>query len=78
DQAGRDGVITLDPEATDIGDAVRHLTGGHGAHSVIDAVGMDATGSLLDRALQVTKLQPDRLIALKASLDTVRRGGTVS
>jgi threonine dehydrogenase-like Zn-dependent dehydrogenase len=77
-QAQEEGVVTLDPDASDLGEAVRTLTQGRGADSVIDAVGMDATGSLVDRALQAAKLQPDRLVALKAALDTVRRGGTVS
>lgn len=77
-QAFDRGAITLDPEEDDLGERVRAMTGGRGADSVIDAVGMDATGSALDSALQTAKLQPDRLVALKASLDTVRRGGTVS
>jgi len=58
--------------------AIRELTDGRGADSVIDAVGMEAAGSAVDRVLQTVKLQPDRLQAFHWSLGSVRRGGTVS
>ncbi len=76
----------------DIGDAVRALTGGRGADSVIDAVGMEAHGSPAAAAMQtlvgylpkalarpmMQKAGVDRLAALYASIDAVRRGGTLS
>jgi threonine dehydrogenase-like Zn-dependent dehydrogenase len=65
-------------EIHDVVDAVKTLTAGRGADSVIDAVGQDADGSLVDRILNTLKVQPDRLIALRQSLGSVRRGGTVS
>jgi threonine dehydrogenase-like Zn-dependent dehydrogenase len=75
-----------------IGDAVRELTGGRGPDSVIDAVGMEAHGSragklahdaagLLPDSLARKMMQTagtDRLTALRAAIDMVRRGGTVS
>jgi threonine dehydrogenase-like Zn-dependent dehydrogenase len=68
------------------------MTDGRGTDSVIDAVGMEAHGSpvgklahkavgLLPDAIASQVMQKggvDRLAALNASFDTVRRGGTVS
>jgi threonine dehydrogenase-like Zn-dependent dehydrogenase len=77
--AGRHGVETIDLAGTDDAPAVvRELTGGHGADSVIDAVGMESTGSTLDRVLQTAKVQLDRTHALWQSMRSVRRGGTLS
>ncbi|WP_264030138.1 zinc-dependent alcohol dehydrogenase [Cellulosimicrobium sp. SH8] len=91
--AERHGVETLDPTAVDdLPAAVRDLTAGRGADSVIDAVGMEAHGSPVAEATQkVVGLLPDllsaplteragadRLAALYAAFDLVRRGGTVS
>ena len=77
--AARHGVETIDLAGTDDAPAVvRELTGGHGADSVIDAVGMESTGSTLDRVLQTTKVQLDRTHALWQSMRSVRRGGTLS
>jgi threonine dehydrogenase-like Zn-dependent dehydrogenase len=72
------GAEVLDPRSGDVTEAVKDLTGGRGADSVIEAVGMDAEGSATDRVLQLTKLQPDRMVALHQSFGSVRRGGTVS
>ncbi|MPZ74415.1 MAG: alcohol dehydrogenase catalytic domain-containing protein [Nitriliruptorales bacterium] len=86
-----DGVETYEYSA-EIGDQVRDLTGGRGPDVVIDAVGMEAHGSPVAKALhQMTSFLPDplaaamfktagvdRLAALKAAVDMVRRGGTIS
>ncbi len=90
--AGR-GVHVVDPDTEDdFGAAVRELTGGRGADSVIDAVGMEAHGS---RGIELTQklvgLLPgavaepvlrragiDRPAALYQAIDAVRRGGTIS
>lgn len=66
------------PGNGDVVGEVRELTDGRGTDSSIDAVGMDAQGSLTDRVLQTAKVQPDRLFALHHALGTVRRGGTCS
>jgi threonine dehydrogenase-like Zn-dependent dehydrogenase len=71
---------------------VRALTDGRGTDSVIDAVGMEAHGSPIAKAAhQAVGLLPDalaapfmkaagvdRLGALHAAIDLVRRGGTIS
>ncbi|RKN40102.1 zinc-dependent alcohol dehydrogenase [Streptomyces hoynatensis] len=76
----------------DIAAAVRDRTAGRGPDSVIDAVGMEAHGGNVSRLLQnlsaflpgkaaekvVTKAGVDRMAALYAAIDMVRRGGTIS
>lgn len=75
-----------------VGDAVRDMTGGRGADGVVEAVGMEAHGNAVAQlgVALVSKLPSavsdplsrkagiDRLAALHASIDAVRRGGTVS
>ena len=71
---------------------IRERTDGRGPDSVIDAVGMEAHGGVVGKlAQQMTGLLPDavaakvmeragidRLEALYAAIDIVRRGGTIS
>ena len=59
-------------------DVILNLTDGRGVDSAIDAVGMEAGGSLVGSILQTTKLQLDRATALRESMSAVRRGGTLS
>jgi threonine dehydrogenase-like Zn-dependent dehydrogenase len=80
------------PKADDLLAAVRELTDGRGPDAVIDAVGMEAHGSPAGKlAHQLTSIMPDRfaerlmtkigidrLGALHAAIDMVRRGGTIS
>ncbi|MFX4292270.1 zinc-dependent alcohol dehydrogenase [Streptomyces bohaiensis] len=87
------GVRTLDlRELDDPAEAVRELTEGRGADSVIDAVGMEAHGNRTGKFLQDAaaalpgnagaKLAGtagvDRMSALTSAIDMVRRGGTIS
>ncbi|MFJ5533880.1 alcohol dehydrogenase catalytic domain-containing protein [Streptomyces sp. NPDC093261] len=88
------GVTCLDlrRHGRDLTEAVRELTDGRGTDAVIDAVGMEAHGAPFAKAAQwVTGPLPDavaqplmehagvdRLSALHAAVDLVRRGGTVS
>ncbi len=91
--ARRYGVEVLDASVTDnVPEAIRELTDGRGPDSVIDAVGMEAHGSPVAKFAQtVTGVLPDviaaplmstagvdRLAALNQSIETVRRGGTIS
>jgi threonine dehydrogenase-like Zn-dependent dehydrogenase len=73
-------------------DVVRDMTDGRGTDAVIDAVGMEAHGSPIAEAAQkalallpkrvqgavMTRAGIDRLEALYLSIESVRRGGTVS
>jgi threonine dehydrogenase-like Zn-dependent dehydrogenase len=91
--AARHGVTTVDlRECDDLGAELRDRTNGRGPDSVIDAVGMEAHGSPAVKAVQsavgmlpdaaARKLMQsvgiDRLAALTAAIDVVRRGGTIS
>ncbi len=77
--AQRHGIETIDYEsAGDVVAVVHELTDGRGADSVIDAVGLEAEGSVFEAALQATRLQIDRFHALRRCHDAVRRGGTLS
>ncbi|MBQ0927730.1 zinc-dependent alcohol dehydrogenase [Saccharopolyspora endophytica] len=91
--AERHGVRTIDAaQRDDVADAVRELTDGRGADSVIDAVGMEAHGSpvaelgqkvagvLPDAVAEplMSKAGVDRLSALYECIDSVRRAGTIS
>jgi threonine dehydrogenase-like Zn-dependent dehydrogenase len=89
--AERHGVEALDL-SDDVADRLRDLTDGRGPDAVIDAVGMEAhgapvvklmqtlTGMLPDPAAQAVmeRAGVDRMSALRACFDAVRRGGTVS
>ena len=87
------GAEVIDINAVDdVAEEVRSRTGGRGADSVIDAVGMEAhgspTASLMQRmvgfmpkvvaAPLMQRAGVDRLAALYTAIDAVRRGGTLS
>ena len=73
-------------------DEIRELTQGRGADAVIDAVGMEAHGAPVAETLEkvvgvmpgsvarpmIEKMGIDRGASLYASIDSVRRGGTLS
>ena len=87
------GIEVLDlREHDDIAAAIRDMTDGRGTDAVVDAVGMEAHGSPGAKLVQqAASLMPDvvarpvfthagidRLAALTAAIETVRRGGTIS
>jgi threonine dehydrogenase-like Zn-dependent dehydrogenase len=77
--ASRHGVQTVDFSAVDsVRDVILNLTDGRGVDSAIDAVGMEAGGSLVGSILQSAKLQLDRATALRECMSAIRRGGTLS
>jgi threonine dehydrogenase-like Zn-dependent dehydrogenase len=77
--ASKHGVQTVDFSAVDsVREVILNLTDNRGVDSAIDAVGMEAEGSLMGSILQATKLQLDRATALRDSMSAVRRGGTLS
>jgi S-(hydroxymethyl)glutathione dehydrogenase/alcohol dehydrogenase len=85
-------VVDLEQHGKDLGDAVRDLTDGRGPDAVVDAVGMEAHGSPINKLVHqmagllpdvlagpvIEKAGTDRLAALYSAFDMVRRGGTVS
>lgn len=87
------GAQTIDLREVDsVGDAIRDLTGGRGADSVLDAVGMEAHGNpVAEQVVKAVGKLPggvgqkametagiDRTAALLSAIDGVRRSGTVS
>ena len=77
--AAKYGVETIDFSAVnDVKDLVLEMTDGRGVDAAIDAVGMEASGSLIGSILQTTKLQLDRATALRECMSSIRRGGTLS
>lgn len=92
ERARANGIEVLDFNDGDIPEKIREMTDGRGTDSVIDAVGMEAHGSPIGKiAHQIASLLPDpvqakfmekggvdRLGSLHASIDIVRRGGTIS
>jgi threonine dehydrogenase-like Zn-dependent dehydrogenase len=77
--AAKYGVETVDfAVVDDVKELVLDLTGGRGVDSAIDAVGMEASGSLIESVLQTAKFQFDRALALRQCMGSIRRGGTLS
>jgi threonine dehydrogenase-like Zn-dependent dehydrogenase len=76
----------------ELAEQIRDRTGGRGPDAVIDAVGLEAHGSPIGKFAQrmagllpdsvaekmIERAGVDRLAALHAAIDIVRRGGTVS
>lgn len=92
EMAHRNGIEVLDSASDDAHDIIREATEGRGPDAVVDAVGMEAHGSPVGKvAHDAVGLLPDavgralmgsagidRLGALHAAIELVRRGGTVS
>jgi threonine dehydrogenase-like Zn-dependent dehydrogenase len=77
--AAKYGVETVDFSAVDdVKEIMLDLTGGRGVDAAIDAVGMEASGSLMETVLQTTKIQLDSAYALRQCMASIRRGGTLS
>jgi threonine dehydrogenase-like Zn-dependent dehydrogenase len=75
----RRNVVALNYEETDdLVEVLKEATGGRGPDAVIDAVGMEAHGSVYDRAKQALRLETDRPTALREAIQACRPGGTVS
>jgi threonine dehydrogenase-like Zn-dependent dehydrogenase len=85
-------VVDLADHGSDVADIIRDRTDGRGPDAVIDAVGMEAHGSPFGKVVHgLAGLLPDavaekvmekggidRLAALNAAIELVRRGGTIS
>ena len=77
--AAKYGVETIDFGGVDnVRDIILDLTENRGVDSAIDAVGMEASGSVVGSILQATKVQLDRATALRECMSSIRRGGTLS
>ncbi len=77
--ASKYGVETIDFSAVDdVKELVLEMTASRGVDAAIDAVGMEASGSLVGSILQTTKVQLDKATALRECMASIRRGGTLS
>ncbi|HWA15409.1 MAG TPA: zinc-dependent alcohol dehydrogenase [Gemmatimonadales bacterium] len=75
----RGNVVALDYEKVDdLVELLKEATGGRGPDAVIDAVGMEAHGSIYDRAKHALRMETDRPNALREAIQACRPGGTVS
>jgi S-(hydroxymethyl)glutathione dehydrogenase/alcohol dehydrogenase len=63
---------------TDPAEIIREMTNGRGADVVVDAVGMEADRSLLEKAAQLVHLEAGTLNAFKMCVRAARRGGRIS
>lgn len=68
----------LNFKEVDVIEVIREMTGGRGVDVAVDAVGMEADRSFLDKAAQLVHLEAGTLNALRMAVKAVRRGGTVS
>lgn len=68
---------TINIDKLDAAEAIRAMTDGRGADVCVDAVGMEAHRTLLDKVSNVLHAQVGSIAALKLALSSVRRGGVV-
>lgn len=71
-------VETLNPNEVDVVEAIRQMTDGRGADLCVDAVGMEADRTVLERAKAVVNLEKGTPKVLELCFQAVRRGGIVS
>lgn len=57
---------------------IRDMTGGYGADVCVDAVGMEADRSVLEKAMNVVQMEKGTMKVLEKCMDSVRRAGTVT
>jgi threonine dehydrogenase-like Zn-dependent dehydrogenase len=72
------GAITIHSEEDTVLDRLKAMTGGRGPDAAIDAVGMEAHGSVYDTVKQSMMLENDRPYALRQAMRAVRKGGVLS
>lgn len=58
-------------------DKIREMTDGHGADVCVDAVGLEADRSLLDKLGNIIHMQMGSTAALRGCISAVRRGGHI-
>lgn len=71
-------VETINAKDTDAVEAIREMTKGYGADVCVDAVGMEADRSVLEKAINVIQMEKGTMKVLEHCFDAVRRGGTVT
>jgi alcohol dehydrogenase len=69
---------TINAAEVDPVEMIREMTGGYGADVCVDAVGMEADRTMLEKALNVVQLEKGSMKVLERCFDAVRRGGVVT
>lgn len=69
---------TINADKTDAVQAIREMTRGYGADVCVDAVGMEASRSFMEKAMNVIQMEKGSMKVLERCFDSVRRGGTVT
>lgn len=69
---------TINVNEVDAVEVIRDMTGGRGADVCIDAVGMEADRTILDKVADTIHMQGGTIKGLRAAISAVRRGGIVS
>ncbi len=69
---------TINAAKDDAVERIREMTGGRGADVCVDAVGMEADRSVMDKVKNVLHAQAGSISALETACSAVRRGGIVS
>lgn len=68
----------INASSVDAVELIRDLTGGYGADVCIDAVGMEADRTVLEKVMNVVQMEKGSMKVLEKCMDAVRRGGVVS
>lgn len=71
-------VDTLNSEDDDLMQKIYDMTDGHGADVAIDAVGMEANRTFLEKAKAVLNVEKGSMKVLEMCTEAVRRSGTIS
>jgi alcohol dehydrogenase len=72
------GAYTIDASKCDVVAAVRELTEGRGADVCVEAVGLEADRTLLNKLSAIIHLQRGTIKVFKRAVSAVRRGGRIS
>lgn len=72
------GVETINAAETNAVEVIRQMTEGYGADVCVDAVGMEADRTFLEKAMNVIQVEKGSMKVLEYCFDAVRRGGTVT
>lgn len=69
---------TINLEKTNPIEAIRAMTGGRGADVCVDAVGMEANRTFVEKLSNIVHMQVGSISVLESCISAVRRGGTVT
>lgn len=72
------GADTIDASKVDVVSAVRDLTEGRGADVCVEAVGLEADRTLLNKLSAIIHLERGTIKVFKRTVSAVRRGGRIS